>query len=252
MGKARSSKGLLFPPAARQNYTDAERESWLNQAVAGFRAQGQANREYYAVILRELWPEGHGLPGPAKTEVEIRNGVNAYRKLHDKTEYRDVFRRLRELQGDEGFTCIIKEGTRYQLIGREVSPKREPRSKPSKALWEQILEANDHSCANCGAVAPPAKLSWDHRVPRSRGGNNDDSNWQPLCEQCNIMKSAACQGCTFNCQTCPWAFPKEYKPVVISDRNRELLRRDSEKRRLSASEIANDIILSHFERTKGK
>lgn len=250
MAKQRSSKGLLYAPSTTPNYSDAERESWLDQAVAGFRTQGQANRDYYAVILRELWPKGHGLPGPVRTEEEIRAAVNRFREERGQPPYKDVFRRLRELQGDEGFTSIIKEGVKYQLTSREMAPKREPRGKPSKQLWEAILHASDHRCANCGLSEPDITLSWDHRVPRSRGGTNEDTNWQPLCEQCNILKSAACQRCTFNCLICPWAYPETYKPIVLDDHNREQIRREAERRKVSSSMVANEIVRQHFQKSR--
>lgn len=246
MAKARSSKGLLLPPAPAANISADDRERWLNDAVSSFVTKGQANKAYYEVILRALWPEGHGIPGPVKSEEDIRSAVNAFRAENGTPPYKDVFRRLRELQGDEGFTCIIKEGTKYQLQSRQMGPKRTPRAKPSKTLWASILAASDHRCAHCGQQEPNVKLSPDHRVPRSRGGSNDTSNWQPLCEQCNIQKSSACQGCDLNCMTCPWAYPETYKPVVLDDQNREQIRRGAEKAAQNPSDYANKILRDYF------
>lgn len=246
MGKSRSSKGLLLLPAVRPNISESERESWLNKAIDGFITKGQANRNYYAVILRELWPVGHGIPGPVRSEEDIRAAVNVFRQSSSLPPYKDVFRRLRELQGDEGFTCIIKEGTKYQLQSLQMGPKRVPRGKPSKVLWNAILQATGHTCAHCGQHEPNVKLSPDHRRPRSRGGDNEDSNWQPLCEQCNIQKASACQGCELNCMTCPWAYPESYKPIIIDDQNQEQIRRGAEKAKQSASEFANDSLRNYF------
>jgi len=246
MAKARSSKGLLLPPAATANISAEDRSRWLSAAVASFVTKGQANRNYYEVMLQALWPEGHGIPGPVKSEEDIRAAVNAYRSEHGEKPYKDVFRRLRELQGDEGFTCIIKEGTRYQLQSLTVGPKRTPRAKPSRSLWASILSTSDHRCAHCGQQEPDVKLSPDHRTPRSRGGNNDDSNWQPLCEQCNNLKSSACQGCELNCMTCPWAYPETYKPIVLNDQNREQIRRGAVKAAQDPSDFANVILQNYF------
>lgn len=250
MAKARSSKGLLLPPAETPNISAEERERWLLASIGGFTTKGQANRQYYGVMLRALWPEGHGIPGPVKTEEDIRSAVNAYRQEHGKKPYKDVFRRLRELQGDEGFTSIIKEGTKYQLQSLQVGPKREPRGKPSKAFWEKILEKSDYRCAHCGQQEPSVKLSPDHRRPRSRGGGNDESNWQPLCEQCNVQKSSACQGCELNCMTCPWAYPETYKPIILDDQNRENIRRGSDKNKQNPSDYANKILRDYFNKSK--
>lgn len=250
MGKSRSSKGLLLPPAVTPNMSSSEREQWLSNAISGFIAKGQANRDYYEVMLRALWPEGHGIPGPVKTEEDIRSAVNTFRTSIGKTPYSDVFRRLRELQGDEGFTCIIKEGTKYQLQSLQMGAKREPRGKPTKEFWDKLLKDSDHRCAHCGQQAPNVKLSPDHRRPRSRGGNNDESNWQPLCEQCNIQKASACQGCEQNCMTCPWAYPETYKPIVLNDQNQEQIRRGAAKAKQSHSDFANEILRGYFNSKK--
>lgn len=250
MSKSRSSKGLLLPPATHPNISDEERERWLSQSIEGFVAKGQANRNYYAVILKSLWPQGHGIPGPVLSEEDVRAAVNAYRDQNNLRPYKDVFRRLRELQGDEGFTCIVKEGTKYQLQSLTVGTKRTPRGKPSKQLWVSILETSDHRCAHCGQQEPMVKLSPDHRRPRSRGGNNDDSNWQPLCEQCNIQKASACQGCELNCMTCPWAYPETYKPIILSDQNRENIRRGAEREKHNPSDYANKILRDYFNMAK--
>ncbi len=250
MGKSRSSKGLLSPPAATPNISEAERKKWLSEAVSGFIAKGQANRNYYEVILHALWPEGHGIPGPIKSEEDVRAAVNAYREANELAPYKDVFRRLRELQGDEGFTCITKEGTKYQLQSLQLGLKRPPRGKPSKQLWASILADSDHRCAHCGQQEPNVKLSPDHRRPRSRGGDNNESNWQPLCEQCNIQKSSACQGCALNCMTCPWAYPESHKPIVLDDQNREQIRRGSEKAKQNASDFANQALRAYFNALK--
>ena len=249
MAISRASKGLLSPPRKSANIPAKTRASWLAKAGADFVQPTPANRKIYSVILETLWPAGHGIPGPAMPETSIRAAVNAERKTMGKEPYLDVFRRLRELQGDEGFTCIIKEGTKYQLQGLEVGPKRTPREKPTKALWKSIQTKYGFKCAHCGAQQPPAKLSPDHRRPRSRGGDNDESNWQPLCEQCNNIKSSTCRGCTLNCFVCSWAFPETYKPIVIDDENKEKLRRMAEQKGIHQSALANSILMAHFNMT---
>ncbi len=157
---------------------------------------------------------------------------------------------MRELQGEEGFTAIIKEGTRYQLQSLNVSQKREPRAKLSKADWQQLKERYSHRCASCGQQEPDVKLSPDHKVPRSRNGSNDLGNWQPLCEQCNNIKSSVCGGCTLNCYVCSWAFPEEYKQLVIADANKELIRREADNRGVAQSEFVNIILRDYFNKVQ--
>ncbi|MGB8772050.1 MAG: HNH endonuclease signature motif containing protein [Candidatus Korobacteraceae bacterium] len=250
MAKNRASKGLLLTPRITPSESEARRKKWLADAEAGFVSPTIANKIYYSVILRALWPRGHGIPGPVLTESEIRAAVDAFRAKHGDKPYKDVFRRMRELQGEEGFTSIRKEGNRYQLQSLEISQKREPRAKLGKAEWERLKEQYGHKCAHCGAQEPDVKLSPDHKIPRTRHGPNDFGNLQPLCEQCNIRKSSACAGCTLNCNICPWAFPNEYKQITIADDNKELARRAAEKLKVSQSDLVNTILRDYFNKAK--
>jgi len=246
MPKSRASKGLLVTPRAVPNESEDRREKWLADAEAGFVTLHPVNKTYYSAILKALWPPGHGIPGPCLTENEVRAVVDALRAASGKPLYKDPFRRMRELQGDEGFTSIRKEGTRYQLQSLELGPKREPRGKLNKKDWKDLREQYAYRCASCGRREPEVKLSPDHKVPRSRNGSNELGNWQPLCEQCNIKKSSSCQGCQLLCAVCSWAFPEDYKALVISDENKELVKRESDKQKVAQSELVNIILRDHF------
>lgn len=250
MAKSRASKGLIVEPRTTPNESEARREKWLADAEVGFVSSSPTNKLYYAVILKALWPAGHGIPGPPLSEDDIRASIDAFRHAQDKKPYKDVFRRLRELQGEEGFTSIIKEGTRYQLQNLEMSQKREPRAKLSKKDWAALKEKYGYRCASCGKQEPDVKLSPDHRIPRSRNGSNELGNWQPLCEQCNNVKSNTCQGCTLNCSVCSWAFPGEYKQLIITDDNKELVKRAADKDKIPQSDLVNTILRAHFNKTQ--
>jgi hypothetical protein len=251
LSKSRASKGLLLPPRTNPIPDAQAREKWLYDAEVGFVAHGTALKKIYTVLLHKLWPDGHGIPGPQVSESEIRQVIDEVRQADGQKPYVDPFRRMRELQGEEGFTCIIKEGTKYQLTSTQISAKREPRAKPVEKFWKSLKEQRAYACAHCSQTEPAVKLSPDHRVPRSRGGTNDEHNWQPLCEQCNNAKSSACQGCSLNCNVCFWAFPEDYKPIIIDDENREQIRRRAEKTKQGQSELTN-LILRDFFRANSK
>ena len=246
MAQSRSSKGLLLPAATGVTHSAEARLAWLDGSETSFVTPGTANRKIYRRILEELWPIGCGLPGPHVSQDQIRAAIDAARMEAGAKPYVDPFRRVRELQGEEGFISIMKEGVRYQLQSQVVRPKREPRAKPSNTLWKTILQASGYRCAHCGAQQPDVRLSPDHKIPRSRSGSNDDDNWQPLCEQCNNLKSSACQGCGLLCTVCSWAYPAEFKPIRIDDNNKEALRRLAEKRGEHQSDLANRVLRDYF------
>lgn len=245
MAKARSSKGFLTAPTAEPNMSAERRQTWLDEASARF-VGSAANKGYYRLILEMLWPEGHGIPGPHVSQSTLRKAIDAARKAEGKKPYIDPFRRMRELQGEEGFTSIIKEGVNYQMVSLDVTAKREPRAKPPAKMWERIKSKADFRCSHCGRQEPDVKLSPDHRQPRARGGSNDEENWQPLCEQCNILKSSACQGCSMNCLTCSWAFPETYKPISIADDNKVQIERAAVEQGVHQSDLVNQILREYF------
>jgi 5-methylcytosine-specific restriction endonuclease McrA len=53
----------------------------------------------------------------------------------------------------------------------------------------KVLAAAKGRCALCGATSADRRIEVDHVVPRSRGGSNDISNLQALCDVCNRGKS---------------------------------------------------------------
>lgn len=242
----RSSRDFLVPPATRANYSAEDRLRWLDDASRAFVCRWPRNKKYYRIILELLWPEESGIPGPHVAEEDIRKVMDYHRRAEGEKPYLDPFRRMRELQGDEGFTCIVKEGKRYQLQSLELEAKREPRVKLSSDFERDIRARYGNRCAVCQTPEPVVVLHPDHKVPRSRGGNNKADNFQPLCPTCNAAKSAICQGCTLRCHTCPWAFPEDHKPIVLSDANTEQIRRLAASREVSASEALNAILDSHF------
>lgn len=245
MAKTRSSKGFLVTPMSEPNLSDNRRTKWLDDASASF-VGSAANKIYYRLILEMLWPKGHGIPGPHVSQEELRDAIDNARRQLGKKPYIDPFRRVRELQGEEGFTSIVKEGVRYQLQSLDIGPKREPRARPTPEMWKRIKEASNFRCSHCGQQEPDVRLSPDHRKPRARGGTNDEENWQPLCEQCNNLKSSACQGCNMNCMTCSWAFPESFKPIKIMDDNREQIRRKAERDSVNQSDLVNRILRDYF------
>jgi len=51
-----------------------------------------------------------------------------------------------------------------------------------QAKRERIMRRDSYTCWRCGAPATTV----DHFVPRSRGGDNSDSNLRAACARCNF------------------------------------------------------------------
>lgn len=211
MAQSAGRQALQVP--SKRALTPVQRQTELDKVCSAFVTPGEANRQLYAVILERLLPPGSGIPGPVVGRQEIRDAINAV-----KPGYKDVFRRMRELQGEEGLTGIIKLGSKYQLVSLAVGAKREPRKALGGNLALQVALRQGGRCAMCGTpigAEGPARAELDHRVPRIRGGDNSDANLQGFCSACNNAKSTQCTNCMLDCRTCGWAFPEQYRPVKL-------------------------------------
>lgn len=228
---------------------EVNREEWLKDACAGFVTTKPANRNYYRLILETLWPHGHSIPGPVVFLSRLRQVIDEFRG--GDTPYHDVARRIRELQGEEGFLGVVRSGsgqkTRYQLVSLEIGTQREQRIKLSDTVWERILTKYQHRCVVCGRQPPIVKLEQDHKIPRLRSGGNEEDNWQPLCRECNNFKSTACRGCNLECRQCPWAFPEKFAPIKISSYNTQQLRELALKSEIEPEILLNEIVERYFE-----
>ncbi len=72
-----------------------------------------------------------------------------------------------------------------QVSRRTDGYKREP---IGAGLRYTILERDGFRCVKCGANSQQTKLHIDHKIPVSKGGTNEPSNLQTLCERCNLGK----------------------------------------------------------------
>lgn len=76
--------------------------------------------------------------------------------------------------------------------------------------WVSLCDFYGNICLCCGIHAkdtPEGKLTVDHVIPLSKGGNNNISNIQPLCHKCNMQKG------TSSTDYRPWQFEPRYKQL---------------------------------------
>jgi len=218
--KGRQKFEPIQEPAAEATHTPEERLKKIDEICEGFVSSSKANKKYYRAIIECLWPHGHGIPGPHVPQADIRTAIDDKRKESwpkDKPykPYVDVFRRARELQGEEGLTGVAISGRTYQLVSLELGPKRVPRTKLTDADWSTVKEQYNNTCAACKRPEPEVRFQQDHKIPRTRGGKDGIENWQPLCDECNNFKSVSCRGCELDCEKCCWAFPEKFSPLRL-------------------------------------
>lgn len=121
-----------------------------------------------------MWPAGHGIPGPYVTESDLRIAIDAFRKMNHSgpdpyRNYVDVFRRVRELQGEEGVVGIARSGRTYQLVDLNLAEKRIPRTKLNDADWGIVSNIFKGKCPVCQRKEPDVQFQQDHKIPRLRG-----------------------------------------------------------------------------------
>lgn len=59
-----------------------------------------------------------------------------------------------------------------------------------KGLRHEVFKRDNYTCVECGATKEDgAKLHIDHIIPVSKGGTDELSNLQTLCDKCNLNKS---------------------------------------------------------------
>lgn len=63
-----------------------------------------------------------------------------------------------------------------------------PDSLSSGSVRYEVLKRAKGRCALCGASIAVTPIDVDHIVPRTKGGGNDISNLQALCDRCNRSK----------------------------------------------------------------
>lgn len=144
------------------------------------------------------------------------NKVNVGRKRPDTSELNRLsVGRKSPLKGIPR-TAAVKEKMRKAALARFADKTKHPRWKGGittyerklflnnkrRALkftnggshtfeeWENLKLWHGNSCVSCSRSEPDVRLTRDHIVPLSKGGNDSIENIQPLCRSCNSIKSA--------------------------------------------------------------
>ena len=63
-----------------------------------------------------------------------------------------------------------------------------PRIPMPPEVRKYVFERDRYQCQSCGKTKLNTQLTIDHIIPLARGGQNDISNLQTLCCDCNQQK----------------------------------------------------------------
>lgn len=196
-------------------------------------------------ILETLWgEEDHNFPKKWVSSAELL-------KLTGQKYFDRRTRELRDQLGCDLESSYIQEvaGHAWRLKSSEISPPQN-REYLTQVQKGNLFNTHNFTCATCGVITQAGLrgLQADHKVPISRGGSNDISNWQPLCINCNVGKRRSCEGCNLNCQECSWAFPERIGIKTMVMITEEHLRRLQVIASQNGSKI-NDLIqdaITHY------
>ena len=79
---------------------------------------------------------------------------------------------------------------RIMLLTRSNERRIRPTERVTwpKRLKQQLMRRQDNTCVYCGHRRRASSMEIDHMTPVVRGGSNDESNLQVICQRCNQRK----------------------------------------------------------------
>lgn len=107
-----------------------------------------------------------------KMAIWVRNS-----RIKNPSLYKEITRRYRNTKKGKEYIKNrnkIRQGVEGILKGTE---------------WNNIKLRYENKCLCCKKSEPEIILTIDHIIPISKGGKNIESNIQPLCMNCNRIKS---------------------------------------------------------------
>lgn len=196
-------------------------------------------------ILSILWASGDSFP---------RQWVkSSYLLAQTGQKYFD--RRIRELRDQLGFDIETNhvEGEHSYRIKSSAKNTANPRYYLTATQKVRLFSDANNTCQSCGKVilAGVRGLQADHKIPLSRGGSQEYNNWQALCNECNVVKRRACEGCNDDCNTCAWAFPEKFGGAIKINLPSEIyqkLKQSTSGNTVKIEPLIIDIIKNHFKK----
>src|SRR5678815_1721147 len=80
--------------------------------------------------------------------------------------------------------------TKQAWRGRQSLPPPRMRGRKLQAARLALWDKEPH-CRGCGRLLLPSQMIRDHIIPLAEGGQDIETNTQPLCSDCNETKTQA-------------------------------------------------------------
>ena len=147
--------------------------------------QARKHRERNIINSREWYQ---------KNKEKVKQRVKKYRNENSKT-FKEYYKKWSCENPDK----IKRNRKRYsqtikgKITHRQQQHNRKARIRGAKGNhtakeWNELKVKYNYTCLFCKKKELMIKLTRDHIVPISKGGNNFISNIQPLCNVCNSKK----------------------------------------------------------------
>jgi len=83
----------------------------------------------------------------------------------------------------------VLKTTRAPMLEAKAGATEMERGRAWMAKRQRVALAHGYQCATCRRAWISYRDQIDHRIPREQGGSNDESNLQPLCNECHKAKT---------------------------------------------------------------
>ena len=114
-------------------------------------------------------------------DLSSRRKYNEKRKLNTEGHKRDVECRRLWRQKNKDKKYSYKRAYRARRYGNG--------GRHTKVEWEEVKRKFNYTCQICGKAEPEVRMTEDHILPLSKGGDDSIENIQPLCKSCNSRKN---------------------------------------------------------------
>lgn len=159
----------------------------------------EANKEHIQNLKRN-----HQTKNPEKYDEALRKyrevhreDINAKareRRQQDLEHYREIGRNSYERHAEERRQYSLEYYKRFPEKSVAATNRRRALKYASKVThteqeWQDLKAHYNFTCLCCRKTEPEIKLTRDHVIPLTEGGDDSIKNIQPLCARCNSKKN---------------------------------------------------------------